>query len=111
MLQLKKSKLKSDKLQQNKQNKQNKQTTMFSAKINKVFWAQFYKILREGPFWTIFFWKWSSRRAEADANKQKVLSFQEVSQKCKIVIKIEFTPLDHSPERKIFPFKKGFLKK
>ena len=28
-----------------------------------------------------------------DANKQKVLSFQEVSQKRKMAIKIEFTPL------------------
>ena len=39
----------------------------------------------------------------------KVLSFQEVDQKRKMVIKIEFTPgLSHSPDRKIVPFKKGY---
>ena len=40
--------------------------------------------------------------------KQKILSLQEVGQKRKIVVKIEFTPL--SLDRKIFPFKKGFKK-
>ena len=39
---------------------------------------------------------------------RKVLSFQEVAQKRKMVVKIEFTPL--SLDRKIFPFKKGFKK-
>ena len=44
-----------------------------------------------------FFWKWSSRRAEKDATEQiKVLSYQEVGQKRKMVIKIEFTPLSLS---------------
>ena len=38
--------------------------------------------------------------------EQKVLSFQEIGQKRKMVVKIEFTPL--SLDRKIFPFKKGF---
>ena len=47
-----------------------------------------------------------ARRAESDATKQKILSLQEVGQKRKIVVKIEFTPL--SLDRKIFPFKKGF---
>ena len=45
--------------------------------------------------------------------KQKMLSFQQVSQKRKIVVKIEFTghpSLTRSPDRKIFPFKKGFTK-
>ena len=45
---------------------------------------------------------------ESDATKQKILSLQEVGQKRKIVVKIEFTPL--SLDRKIFPFKKGFKK-
>ena len=40
--------------------------------------------------------------------KQKILSLQEVGQKRKIVVKIEFTPL--SLDRKFFPFKKGFKK-
>ena len=62
----------------------------------KYFWDQFYKIWREGPFWTIFFWKWSSRRAESDATKQKILSLQEIGQKRKMVVKIEFTPLSLS---------------
>ena len=46
------------------------------------------------------------RRAESDATKQKILSLQEVGENCKIVVKIEFTPL--SLDREIFPFKKGF---
>ena len=47
-------------------------------------------------FGQIFFWKWSSRRVESDATKQKNLSVQEVGQKRKIVVKIEFTPLSLS---------------
>ena len=34
----------------------------------------------------------STSRKVKDATKQKVLSFQKVGQKCKMVIKIEFTP-------------------
>ena len=34
----------------------------------------------------------STSRKVKDATKQKVLSFQKVCQKCKMVIKIEFTP-------------------
>ena len=79
-----------NKQQNNKTTKQ--QTTIFLPEINKVF-------LRP---------KWSSRRAESDATKQTILSLQEVGQNCKIVVKIEFTPL--SLDRKIFPFnKKGFF--
>ena len=44
-----------------------------------------------------FFWKWSYQRAEKDATKQKGLCFQEISQKRKMVIKIEF--------KKCFPLK------
>ena len=44
------------------------------------------------------------------STKQKILSLQEVGKKHKIVVKIEFTPLSHSPDRKILPFKKGFKK-
>ena len=43
-----------------------------------------------------FFEIFSSRRAEQaekDATKQKVMSFQEIGQKRKMVIKIEFNPL------------------
>ena len=50
----------------------------------------------------------STSAAESDATKQKILSLQEVGQKRKIVVKIEFTPL--SLDRKIFPFEKGFKK-
>ena len=42
--------------------------------------------------------------------KQKILSFQEVGQKRKIVVKIEFTPLSHSTDRKNVPFKKDLKK-
>ena len=45
-----------------------------------------------------FFWKLSSQRAEKDATKQKVVSFQEVSQKRKMVIKIKS---HSSPENRI----------
>ena len=38
-----------------KYNCNKQQTTILLPKINKVFWAQFYKIWREGPFWTHFF--------------------------------------------------------
>ena len=50
----------------------------------------------------------SASESELHAAKQKILSLQEVGQKRKIVVKIEFTPL--SLDRKIFPFKKGFKK-
>ena len=50
----------------------NKQTTIFSAKNKKkYFWAQFYKIWREDPFWTIFL----------KMMQQKVLSLQQIGQK------------------------------
>ena len=57
-------------------------------------------------FEQIFFWKWSSRRAEKDDTKQKVLSFQEICQKRKLVIKIEFTHLSLSDCKNV-PFKRG----
>ena len=62
---------------------------------------------RESLFWTILFWKWSSWQAEKDVTKQKVLSFQEVDQNRKMVIKIELTPLSLSDCKNV-PFKKGF---
>ena len=43
------------------------------------------------------------------STKQKVLSFQKVGQKRKIVIKSNL-PLSHSPDCKMFPFKKGSKK-
>ena len=55
-------------------------------KINKVFLSPILQNVK-GTLDT-FFLKWSSRRAEKDATKQKVLSFQEVGQKRKMVIKI-----------------------
>ena len=47
-------------------------------------------------------------RKGSDGPKQKVLSFQEVGQKRKMVVKIElvYLPLSYSPDRNIF--KKGF---
>ena len=103
---LKKSKPRSDKkLQQqatnNKQQTNNKRP-FFLPKINKVFLRPILQNLKGRSVLDNFFWKWSSRRAESDATKQKILSFQEVGQKRKIVVKIEFTPL--SLDRKIFPF-------
>ena len=52
-----------------------------------------------------FFLKLSSRRAEKNAVKREVQFFQENGQKCKIVIKIEFTPLS---DCNILPFFKSF---
>ena len=87
-------------------NKQNKQkTTIFSAKdkINSISEPNFTNSEIKVRFGQLK--KWSSWRAEKNATKQKVLSFQEVGKKRKMVIKIEFTPLPH---RKILPFYKGF---
>ena len=80
----------------------------FSATINKIKYnkinkVQFYKIWKEGPFWTLK--KLSSWQAEKDAVKQKVISFKDDGQKSKMVVKIEFTPL---PPCNILPFFKGF---
>ena len=94
----KKSKPKSDKVATNNKqqttNNHKQQTTndhIFCQKFKiKYFWDQFYKIWQ---IWENIFWKWSSRRAELDATKQKIISFQEVTQSRKIVVKIEFTPL------------------
>ena len=49
----------------------------------------------EGPFWTIFFEN-DPLDEPKQMPKQKVLYFQEVGQKRKIVIKIEFNPLSLS---------------
>ena len=65
-----------------------KQIEHKSEKSTFTSWDQLYKIWREGPFWTNFFWKWFSRRAKSDATKKKVLSLQEGGQKRKMVIKI-----------------------
>ena len=75
-------------------------------KINKVFLGPILQNLKGRSVLDKFFLKMVLLTTEKDATKQKVLSFQKVNQKRKIVIKIEFTP--HSPDRKIFPFKKGF---
>ena len=84
------------KLQQTKQT--NKQT-----KINKVLLSPILQNLKGRSVLEKKNWKWSSRRAEKDATKQIVIYFQEVSQKRKMVVKIEFTPL--SPGCKMFTFK------
>ena len=83
---------------------QNKTQPFFLFKINKVFLSPIFQNL----FWTKNSWKWSSWQAKKDATKQNVLSFQEVSQKRKIVIKIEFTPL---ADCNILPFLKWDFKK
>ena len=90
----------------NKQTKQ--QTTIFLPKTNKVFLRPILQNLKGRSVLNNFFFKWSSRRAEAYATKQKVVSFQEIVQKRKIVDQIEFNPL--SLDRKIVPFKKGWKK-
>ena len=67
--------------QTNKTNK-TQQTTIFSAKNRLSFSEPKGKSVLDKKFW-----KSSSRQAEKDATKQKVLSFQEVGQKRKTVIK------------------------
>ena len=57
-----------------------------------------------------FFWKWSSRWAEKDAVKQKVLTFQEDGQKRKMVIKIEYNSLTDDRLQYFTLFRKGFKK-
>ena len=49
-----------------------------------------------------FFWE----NDPLDETKQKILSFQEVGQKRKMWSKSNL-PLSNSPDRKMFPFKKG----
>ena len=63
--------------------------------------ALFYLILK------FDIWKVSSRRAEKDAIKQKVLSFNDDGQKRNMVVKIKFTLLPHCNN---LPFFKGFKK-
>ena len=58
-----------------------------------------------------FFRKWSSWRAERNATKQNGLSFQEVVQKRKMVIKIEFTPLSITLQTATFFHLKRVFKK
>ena len=77
------------------QNKTNKQTIIFSAK-NKYSISErepnFTKSKEKVRFGQLFFENNPLvRRAEKAGIKQKVLSFQEVGQKRKLVIKIEFT--------------------
>ena len=68
-------------MQQNKTNK-----LRFSAKINQVFLSPTLPNLNGRSILDNFF-KLSSRQAEKYSVKQKVLSFQEDSQKRKMVIK------------------------
>ena len=70
--------------------------------MNKVFLSPTLQSLKGKSVLDNFFWKWSSRRAEKDATKQKVLSFQEIGQNRKIVIKSEFTPLSLSRLQNVF---------
>ena len=81
----------------------NKRQFLLQKKL-KYFWAEFNKILKEAKVIRYgHFFKWSFRRAEKYAVKKKVLSFKNDGQKCKMVVKIEFTPLPHC---KMFPFNK-----
>ena len=52
----------------------------------------------------------STSRKKCNQAKSFIISFQEVGQKRRMVIKIEFTPFSHSPDCKIVSFKKGFKK-
>ena len=89
----------------NKTNETNEKIndSFFLPKINKVLllykclWAQFYKVWREGPFWTIFF----ENDPLDDQQKRMLLSKKSClyiklvkfkRQKRKMVIKIEFIP-------------------
>ena len=76
-----------------KQNKQNNKRQFFLPKINKVYISE--------PNFT-------KSEGKVRVGQVKIISLQEFGQKRKMVIKIEFTPLSHSPDCKMFPFKKGF---
>ena len=92
------------KLQQNKQNK-TKQTTIFLPKINKIFLSPILQNLKGRSVLDNFGQSrgmiLSMSRKGSDGPKQKVLSFQEVGQKRKMVVKIElvYLPLSYSPCR------------
>ena len=107
----KKSKPKSDKVATNN-NKQQQQTTtnnkrpFFLPKINKVFLRPILQNLKGRSVLDKFFFE--NDPFDEPNQMPKILSLQEVGQKRKIVVKIEFTPL--LLDRKIFPFKKGFKK-
>ena len=85
------------KVSQNRTKLQQTNNNHFSAK-NKylsIFETNFIKSEGKVRFGQ-FFSKWSSRRAVSDATKQTILSFQEIGQKCKMMVKIKFTPLSLS---------------
>ena len=73
----------------------NNKRPFFLQKINKVFLRPILQNLKGR----------SSRRAESDAIKQQILSFREVGQKRKIVVKTEFTLT-----AKLFPLKRVLKK-
>ena len=95
------------KLQQTTTNNNNKRP-FFLPKINKVFLRPILQNLKGRSVLDKFFFE-NDPFDEPNQMPQKILSLQEVGQKRKIVVKIEFTP-ELSLDRKIFPFKKGFKK-
>ena len=89
-------------------NNNNNKRPFFLPKINKVFLRPILQNLKGRSVLDKFFFE-NDPLDEPNAIKQKILSLEQVGQKRKMVVKIEFTPL--SLDRKIFPFKKGFKKK
>ena len=77
--------------QQNNKTKQ--QTTIFLPEINKVFLRPILQNLKGRSVLDKFFFE---NDPLDELNQQKILSFQEVGQKRKIEVKIEFTPLSLS---------------
>ena len=101
---LKKSYQKSDKvLQKNKQTNNH----FFLPKINNVFLSPILRNLKGMSILDIFFLKIILSSSRKRCHQAKILSFQEICQKRKMVIQIEFT---HSQTANIFPFKRVFKK-
>ena len=96
----KKSKPKSDKVATNNNKQTNNKRPFFLPEINKVFLRPISQNLKGRSVLDKHFFENDPldelNHNESDATKQKILSLQEVGQKRKIVVKIEFTPLSLS---------------
>ena len=111
----KKSKPKSDRVATNKttkqqNNKTKQQTTIFLPEINKVFLRPILQNLKGRSVLDTFFFE----NDPLDELNQMPLSkkfyiFRKLVKNAKYWSKSNL-PLSHSPDRKIFPFKKGFKK-
>ena len=95
----------------NKTNKQNKLTTIFlpKNKINKVFFSPILQNLRGSSVLDNFFENNPLDEPKRMPLSKKFCIFRKLVKNAKWWSKSNL-PLSHSPNRKTFPFKKGFKK-